>query len=247
MLRASSWQSHGSRSSPLQTDGPRHESGRRRASPDARCNDATLGTAAVLLGALWLSGTTWPARPSLPNTPSTSCWHEQEPRADGTYWPFVPLRFLLTGDDVQMPNWSHGQAGIAAALAAAGMTLERADLVGRATSGAEYLLSMAETSDGGLRLASPNPRGSRPGHFHVLRCHGPTETSLLYAPLDRAEVPAVASATPRELELACLHSLRVSGIPRAPIPRRLGQRRPLLRHGRGRRCRPQRVAAPRPR
>ena len=37
---------------------------------------------------------------------------EQEPREDGTYWPFVPLRFLLTGDDVQMPNWSHGQAGI---------------------------------------------------------------------------------------------------------------------------------------
>ena len=51
-----------------------------------------------------------------------------------------------------MPNWSHGQAGIAASLAAAGMTLERPDLVVRATSGAEHLLSMADTSDGGLRL-----------------------------------------------------------------------------------------------
>ena len=189
-----------------------------KASPDARCNDATLGTAAVLLGALWAQRHGVAGAAELAEHAVDILLAEQEPREEGTYWPFVPLRFLLTGDDVQMPNWSHGQAGIAASLAAAGMTLERPDLVVRATSGAEHLLSMADTSDGGLRLPHRIPGAPDLDTFTYSWCHGPTGTSLLFAALDRAGVSAVAGATPRELELACLHSLRVSGIPERLYP-----------------------------
>ncbi len=45
-----------------------------------------------------------------------------------------------------MPNWSHGQAGIAAAIAVAGAELDRADLIAAATSGAEHLVTLADTS-----------------------------------------------------------------------------------------------------
>ena len=112
-----------------------------------------------------------------------------------------------------MPNWSHGQAGVAATLAAAGMVLDRPDLVETATSGGEYLLSLSDTSDGGLRFPHRIPGQTDLDTFTYSWCHGPTGTSLLFAALDRAGVTAVGDASPAELELACLHSLHVSGIP----------------------------------
>src|SRR3954451_9886833 len=148
-----------------------------RAGPDARCNDATLGTAAVLLGAVWAQRHGVAGAAELAEHAVEILLAEQEPRGAGTYWPFLPLRFLVTGDDVQMPNWSHGQAGIAAAMAAAGMTLQREDLVGLAASGAEYLMSMADTSDGGLRLPHRVPGAPDLDTFTYSWCHGPTGTS----------------------------------------------------------------------
>ena len=43
----------------------------------------------------------------------------------GTNWPFVPERFVAEPPATQMPNLSHGLAGIAAALAVAGSELGR--------------------------------------------------------------------------------------------------------------------------
>jgi hypothetical protein len=143
---------------------------------------------------------------------------EREERETGTYWPFVPLRFLRTGEDVQMPNWSHGQAGIAAAVAAAGIVLERPDLLEAAAAGAEHLLTSADRSDGGLRLPHRVPGLPDLDTFTYSWCHGPAGTSLLFAVLERAGIEAVRGATPAALEQACLHSLQVSGIPERRYP-----------------------------
>jgi len=112
-----------------------------------------------------------------------------------------------------MPNWSHGQAGIAGTLAAAGIALDRRDLVEAATRGAEHLLSLGDTSDGGLRLPHRIPGQEGLDTFTYSWCHGPTGTSLLFAALDRAGVSAVGDRSPYDWERACLHSLQVSGIP----------------------------------
>ncbi len=189
-----------------------------RLSPDGRCNDATMGTAAVLLGALWAHRHGVAGAAALAAHAVDVLLAEQEPRENGPYWPYVPLRFLLTGDDVQMPNWSHGQAGIAAALAAAGMELDRPDLVALAAEGAAHLLTLADTSDGGLRLPHRIPGVPDLDTFTYSWCHGPSGTSLLFAALDRAGVAEVGGAAPAELERACLHSLRVSGIPERLYP-----------------------------
>jgi lantibiotic modifying enzyme len=188
-----------------------------RAVPTGRCNDATLGTASVLLGALWAQRHDVPGAAELAEQAADLLMAEREPRDQGTYWPFIPLRFL-TREDVQMPNWSHGQAGISAALAVAGIALDRSDLVEAAASGAEYLLTQADNSDGGLRLPHRIPGLPDLDTFTYSWCHGPTGTSLLFAALDRAGVPAVGGAAPADLELACLHSLRVSGIPERIYP-----------------------------
>ncbi len=189
-----------------------------RAVVAGRCNDATIGTASVLLGAVWAHRQAVPGASDLAARAVDVLVAEQEARNGGSYWPFIPRRFLLTGDDVVMPNWSHGQAGIVAALAAAGMTLGRVDLVEVATSGAEHLLTLADDSDGGLRLPHRIPGLRDLDTFTYSWCHGPTGTSQLFAALERAAVPAVAGTAPAELELACLHSLRVSGVPARLYP-----------------------------
>ena len=188
-----------------------------QAVPTGRCNDATLGTASVLLGALWAHRHDVPGAAELAERAAGILMAEREPRDKGTYWPFIPFRFLVH-EDVQMPNWSHGQAGISAALAVAGIALDRPDLVQASTSGAAYLLTQADTSDRGLRLPRRIPGLPDLDTFTYSWCHGPTGTSLLFAALDRAGVSAVDGTTPAALELACLRSLRVSGIPERISP-----------------------------
>ena len=188
-----------------------------RAASGGHCNDATLGTASVLLGALWAHRHDVTGAAELAAHAADVLMAEREPREGGAHWPFLPLRFLA-GDDVQMPNWSHGQAGIAAAVVVAGLVLDRSDLVEAATSGAEYLLAMADTSDGGFRLPHRVPGLPDLDTFTYSWCHGPTGTSLLFAALDRAGVPSLGGTTAAELERACVHSLRVSGIPERIYP-----------------------------
>jgi len=188
-----------------------------RVVPEARCNDATLGTAAVALAALWATRNGVPGAADLTERATDLLLAEGEERDTGRYWPFVPLRFL-TGEDVQMPNWSHGQAGIAGTLAAAGVTLDRPDLVDAARLGAEHLVAGGDTSDGGLRLDHRIPGQEDLDTYTYTWCHGPAGTSLLFAALDRAGVPAVAGRTPYDWERACLHSLQVSGIPERLYP-----------------------------
>ncbi|WP_151083389.1 lanthionine synthetase LanC family protein [Nocardioides cynanchi] len=180
--------------------------------PEGRCNDVTLGTASVLVGALWALRYDVPGADTLASRAVEILVAEGIEQETGVYWPHVPLRFLLR-EDVQMPNWSHGQAGIAGAVAAAGIALDRPDLVALAVRGAEQLVATGDTSDGGFRLGHRIPSRDDLDTYTYTWCHGPAGTSLLFSALDRAGVPAVSDRTPYDWERACLHSLLVSGIP----------------------------------
>jgi hypothetical protein len=190
-----------------------------RAMAEGRCNDATLGNAAVLLGALWALRHGVSGAADLTAHAVDVVHAEKEDLPTGLDWKFVPERFLLEADGTyQMPNWSHGLAGIAGSLAAAGITLDRPDLVDAARLGAEHLVTLADTSDGGIRVAHVIPDQEGLDRFTYTWCHGPAGTSLLFAALDRAVVTEVARRTPYDWERACLHSLKVSGIPERRYP-----------------------------
>ena len=75
--------------------------------------------------------------------------YEQVETPAGLDWPFIPARFVVEPRG-QMPNWSHGLAGAAGSLAAAGVALERDELVETARRGAEHLVTLADVSDGGM-------------------------------------------------------------------------------------------------
>jgi len=184
---------------------------------DSRCNDVTLGNAAVLLGAVWAARYDVPGALELARQAAEIVLAEKEESPHGLDWSFVPRRFQVT-PGTTMPNWSHGLAGIAGALAAAGVALDRPDLVDAARQGAEHLVSLADTSDGGMRLAHVIPDKPDLDTYTYTWCHGPAGTSLLFAALERAGVAEVAERTPQDWERACLHSLKVSGIPERRYP-----------------------------
>ena len=212
----------------------------RPAAFDGRCNDATLGNAAVLLGALWALRYDVPGAAELAQQAAEIVLAEKEELPTGLDWLFVPRRYLVEARG-EMPNWSHGLAGIAGSLAAAGIVLERPDLTDAARLGAEHLVTIADTSDGGMRVAHVIPGQEDLDTYTYSWCHGPTGTSLLFAALDRAGVTSVAGRTPYDWERACLQSLKVSGIPERRYPGFWDNDGRCWRRGR----RPEHLAAPR--
>ena len=138
---------------------------------------------------------------------------EREPTSrPGSNWPFVPLRFR-TDDDVRMPNFSHGVAGIATTLALAGTELGRPDLTDIARRGAEHLVTLGDPSDDGFVVLRRMPPSDDQDPVTFTWCHGPAGTSLLFPALERAGVTDIAGEPPQRWHRRCLHSVRTSGVP----------------------------------
>src|SRR4029079_15499922 len=100
----------------------------------------------------------------------------------------------VPGQTSRGPNYSHGTAGVAAALAVAGAQLGRADFVAGAGEGARHALALWVLDDGGFIVPQTIP----PTTSRVVEpltytwCHGPTGTSHLFAALAHAGVSEVA-------------------------------------------------------
>jgi hypothetical protein len=182
-------------------------------SEDVRISDATLGTAAVLLGAAWAVRRAIPGADELANVAADILLAEAEETDQGPRWLFVPRRFR-DSSPTEMPGWSHGQAGIAAALAVAGAVLDRQDLKTAAHRGAERLVALGDCSDGSFvvpRYIPPLDAEDEPFSFGW--CHGAAGTSQLFPALELAGVDDVAGAPPRHWQRAAWRAVRASGVP----------------------------------
>ena len=130
-----------------------------------------------------------------------------EPGPDGLHWR------MAAGWEYLMPGFSHGTAGVAYALAAAGRTLNRRDLVDVATRGACALLALGDQPGGwAVPLAIP----PRPGGAAVAYgwCHGAVGTVRLFLLLNEID------PQPRWQHAidACLQALRDSRLPARLYP-----------------------------
>src|SRR5262245_3401018 len=185
--------------------------------PGSRLNDATLGTAGVVLGALWADRQGTAGAEDVLRAAADVLLAEGEEAEEGLMWRVMPSRFL-TQPLREMPNWSHGQAGIIASLALAGESLGRADLVDAARLGAEHLVRLGTVN--GDRFAVPHvlippdsDLTSDEEEFAWGWCHGPSGTSRAFAALVRAGVGEVAGESPTVWRQRCLEAVRHSGIP----------------------------------
>jgi hypothetical protein len=190
--------------------------------PDARISDATLGTASVALGALWADRHGVAGAGAVLERAADILLAEAEHAEGGLRWRFVPMRFR-TDPATEMPNWSHGQAGILAAVALAGHRLDRGDLVDAARRGGEHLVRLGDLT--GDRFAVPHflfppdsEATSDEDEYAWGWCHGPTGTSLAFAALALAGVESVAGDAPSVWQRRCLEAVRRSGIPERKHP-----------------------------
>ena len=189
--------------------------------PGAPVNDLTLGTAGVLLAAVWAGRHGVAAAGDLAGVAGDVLVAEAEDVPTGLDWWMISRRFRTGTADApatQMPNLSHGVAGIAAALAVAGTELGRPDLTDAARRGAEHLVSLGDASASGLVVPRYLPRDDDLDEVTYSWCHGATGTSLLFVALDHAGLEQVAGRSPLSWHRRCLHSVRTSGVPERRHP-----------------------------
>ncbi|QIG45873.1 hypothetical protein G5V58_09575 [Nocardioides anomalus] len=183
-------------------------------------NDVTLGTGALVHGGLVADA------PELVRHAAALLLAEAEETPHGLNWLFVPRRHvppdrLEDGRPVEMPNHSHGLAGIAGVLARAGVALDDPALVDAARRGAEHFVSLADPAllERGA-LAVPRRIPPKPGEdaYTWNWCHGPAGSLALFEALDAAGVTDVAGDPPAVWLERCLEALRTSGIPERRHP-----------------------------
>ncbi len=217
--------------------------------PDARVSDATLGTASVILGALWADRHGVAGARAVLEKAADVVLAEAEDLDGCLSWRFVPIRFR-TLPRAEMPNWSHGQAGILAAVALAGHRLDRDDLVDAASrvvstwcgsASSAVTVSPYRTSCSRRTTRRPATGTNTPGAGATAR---PVRRSG--SPLSTGGRRGRRRSSPRGVwQRRCLEAVRHSGIPAAAHPGVLGQRRPVLWDRRGRLCLPGRLRAAR--
>lgn len=173
--------------------------------PGAVVNDVIGGSAGIVLAALWAGG---PDAPAVATAGGEALLRAADTTRAGLDWA------MTEGYSTRMPNFSHGTAGVAAALAVAGADLGRPDFVAAAVDGAGHLLDIGSLDDGGFAVPHSLPVSSWYAEpVTYTWCHGPTGTSLLFAALARAGVDQVDGHDVDGLRARCLHSVVTSGLP----------------------------------
>ncbi|HEX3589960.1 MAG TPA: lanthionine synthetase LanC family protein [Pseudonocardiaceae bacterium] len=172
--------------------------------------DIISGSAGVVLTAAWAGGEAADAVMTTGGEALLAAAERTEAGLDWRMWP---------GQGSSMPNFSHGTAGVATALAVAGHAVGRADFVAAARQGAEHLVSIASLDYDGFVVEHTIPRSQRevePVTYNW--CHGPAGTSLLFAALARAGVGRVGGFEVVELRRRCLRAILSSGVPQRLRP-----------------------------
>ncbi|WP_139978555.1 hypothetical protein [Nocardioides litoris] len=186
---------------------------------EARVTDVTLGTAGVLRAATAARASGVAGAEELARRAAAVLEAEVETDDHGPTWPHAPHRFRLDPTPpAEMPNWSHGAAGVAHALVEAGVALGRPDWVDLGARAAARLVALADTGpDGGLlRVPSTIPlqRPEDPLPAYAMGwCHGPTGTQQLFGALGRAGVTEVAGESPATWVARCWDTVEASGVP----------------------------------
>jgi len=164
--------------------------------------DLLLGNAGVVLAAGWAGAT------EIMAAGGEALLRVAEPTDGGLDWRMYP------GYRSSSPNYSHGTAGVAAALAVAGHALGRDDFLDAARLGAQHLLAVGDLADGGFVVPHTLPYSQRDVEpVTYTWCHGPAGTSHLFAALAFAGVGEVGGYEAGDLRRRCLHSVLAAGVP----------------------------------
>ena len=171
----------------------------------APVTDLGLGGAGVVLAAIWAGGEH--AR-GIAATGGQALLGAADQTEGGLDWARAP------GMSSRAPNYSHGTAGVATALAIAGATLGRADLIAAAAQGAQHLLAVGRLDEDGFIVPHTLPCSTEdvdPVTYNW--CNGPAGTSQFFAALALAGVDEIDGMPVTWLRQRCLDAILASGVP----------------------------------
>ena len=173
--------------------------------PEPFLTDVVMGAAGVVMAATWLGGDD---AESVAHTGCDALLKAADRTPAGLDWGSWP------GAPSRGPNYSHGTAGVASALAVAGAAYGRPELVDAAVQGARHLLAVGTLDDGGFIVPHTIPPAKREVEpITYTWCHGPTGTSHLFAALAHAGVTEVDGLAVHDLRRRCFRSVLDSGVP----------------------------------
>lgn len=111
-----------------------------------------------------------------------------------------------------LPNFSHGTAGVAFFLARLYEITKNDHYLSAALGGARYLENIGDKTDGGFRVFHADPDGK--DRYYLGYCHGPAGTSRLFHQLGKI----TNDGRWHELTIRCATAIHASGIPRERTP-----------------------------
>ncbi|MFJ8487947.1 lanthionine synthetase LanC family protein [Streptomyces sp. NPDC094038] len=172
---------------------------------DAPLTDIIMGVAGVVMTAVWAGGE---HAERIATTGGEALLRMADRTETGLDWGISP------STRSRCPNYSHGAAGVGAALAVAGAAAHREDFVAAAVDAARHVLSVGSLADGGFVVPHTIPPSTREVEpVTYTWCHGPAGTSHLFTALAHAGVTEVAGLDVGELRQRCLTSILDSGLP----------------------------------
>lgn len=140
-------------------------------------------------------------------------------------------RWLFRRDkEFNLPNFSHGTAGVAYVLATAGSQLDDADLRYGARAGFNYVRSIARTADSRLHIPYGWGSDQWQGLYEFGWAHGLTGSSLMFLRMQQANINADQATNLLALSRRTLASINLPGAvaepfaePSTPLDYRFGR------------------------
>lgn len=131
--------------------------------------------------------------------------------AGGRFW------YFRRSKPFNLPNFSHGTAGVAYVLATVGTQTNDESLRQGAQAGFDYIKSIAEIEDGLLRIPYGWPNESWKGLYEFGWAHGLAGTTSLFVRLQQSEIDAQSAAEYENLSRHTLLNIDLPGLPVAPF------------------------------
>jgi len=129
----------------------------------------------------------------------------------GSYWLFRRSK------EFNLPNFSHGTAGVAYTLATVGALTNDEDLLAGAAAGFDYIRSIAEIDNGRLRIPYGWGSDSWDGLFEFGWAHGLAGDAIFFQQLQQVGVEPKAAAEFEELSKHTLVNINLPGVPAEPF------------------------------
>ena len=130
---------------------------------------------------------------------------------DGSFW------YFRRSKPFNLPNFSHGTAGVAYVLATIGTLTEDESLREGARAGFDYIQSIAVIDDGKIRIPYGWGSDSWDGLFEFGWAHGLVGTASFFKRLQTSNVYPEAAAELEDLSLHTMLNINLPGVPSSPF------------------------------